>query len=260
MINDTNTICLTDDDDIEGIIEKIKESGEPKINLVAFSHTSSVLSVINLKFFKKIAENAGKSLLVSTNDDAVKMLAEKAGVEFNFLPDRGKMGFSFKAKEFLLKKENSMQDLNKNIKSVDSVGLGRRVSSGPAFQSKELPENEFYPPKKISEFHVSGGSKKILAVFLVFAAIVVGVAIYIILPTAKITIIPKTQPLSANFEFILNKNIILPDKTAKEIPATVMVADVEKSDQFAATGKKMFRSSPRALLRFTTNALRPRGA
>lgn len=238
MINDTNTICITDDDDIEGIIKKIKESEEPKINLVAFSHKSSVLSVINFKLFKKIAASADKSLLVSTNDDTVKMLAEKAGVEFNFLLDRGKMGFALKAKEFLLTGEKSMQGFNKNIKSVDSVGLGRRVSSGPSFQSKPLPENEFYSPKKISEFHISGGSKKILAVFLVLAAIVVVVAGYIILSTAKITIIPKTQPLSANFEFILNKNITSPDKTAKEIPTTVIVADVEKSGQFTATGKK----------------------
>lgn len=238
MINDTKTIYLTDDDDIEGIVKKIKESAEPKINFVAFSHRSSVLSVINLKLFKKIAEGAGKSLLVSTNDDSVKMLAEKAGVALNFLPDRGRSGLALKAREFLSNREKSMGDANKNLRPVDSVGLGRRVSSQPEFQTRSLAESEHYPAKNISEFSVSGGSKKMLAVFLVFAAIVVGAAAYILLPTAKIAIIPKTLPLSANFEFVLNKNITSPDKAAKEIPTTVMQADAEKSGQFTATGKK----------------------
>jgi len=238
MINDTKTICLTDDDDIEGIVEKIKESGEPKINLVAFSRTNSVLSVINLKLFKKIAVGASKSLLVSTNDDTVKMLAEKAGVALNYLPDGGKSNLTTKAREFLSNREKFMGDANKNLRPVDSVGLGRRVSSGPSFQTRSLAESEHYPVKNISEFSVSGGSKKMLAVFLVFAAIAAGAAGYILLPTAKISIVPKTLPLSANFEFILNKNITSPNKAAKEIPTTVMVADAEKSGQFTATGKK----------------------
>lgn len=247
MIDDSKTICLTDDDTVEGIAEKIKNSAESEINLVAFSHRSPVLSVVNLKLFKKIADSVGKSLLVSTNDDAVKILADKSGVSCNFLPERGKSGHreklseekpSVDAADIAVKGKNFMQTFNRSRKSVDSVGFGKGFSREPSFTRRPIASNDGYSPKKISEFSISGGSKKILAVFLILAAAVAGAAAYIILPTSAITITPKTQPLNANFEFILNKNIIEPDKANKEIPATIMVADTEKSGQFTATGRK----------------------
>ena len=51
------TIYLSDDDTIDSIAEKIKNGKEKEINLVILSRAIPVLSVVNLKMFKKIAES-----------------------------------------------------------------------------------------------------------------------------------------------------------------------------------------------------------
>lgn len=250
MINDSKTICVTDDDSVEGIIEKIKNAAEPEINLVAFSHASPVLSVINLKLFKRIAESIGKTLLISTNDLTVKILSEQAGVILNFSSNIGDYKIINK-KQILMSSSNSEENYTPNYASkaprrvdsmrrVDSVGFEKKTSFPASDFSRRdafLSKKE-YSEKKITEFSISGGTKKLVAVFLFLALAIAGVAVYVILPKADIIIIPKTQPLNANFEFILNKNIVSADKEAKEIPATVMLADAVKKSQFNATGKK----------------------
>ena len=83
-----NKIYLTEDDSINIIADKIRKSADSEINFIAFSRASAVLSVINLKLLKQLAESLGKTLFVSTNDDAVKMLAEKAEIKKSDKPEK----------------------------------------------------------------------------------------------------------------------------------------------------------------------------
>lgn len=253
-----NKIYLTEDDNINVIADKIRKSTDSEINFIAFSRVSAVLSVINLKLLKQLAESLGKTLSISTNDDAVKMLAEKAEIKVNSISSQNNYGSKIDL-GFIRKNGGLPPSL-----SVDSIGFKRNIiekpfspaqKTAPKISPEDEPESKApeFQDRKASEFHVSGGSKKIFVLFFILAIAAIAGVGYVLLPTAQITIIPKTTPLVANFQFILNKNISALDKTNKEVPAISIIAEVEKSGQFTATGKKQVSSKASGVVTFYNN-------
>lgn len=234
-------IYLSDDDTVDAIAGKIKNSPEKEINLVILSRAIAVLSVVNLKMFKKIAESLNKSISVSTADEAVKILAENADVKINSM-EKGVARVEAKT-------NYPINNFAGKVKSVDSIGWNRSASVSPSrYQSSP---DRFHGPltpeeginEEIAKFQVSKTSRNIFLGFLAMAMIAAAVAGYILLPTAKIIITPKANPINTNFEFIIDKNIKTLDAAAKKVPATVIVADIEKDGQFTATGKKQLTSN-----------------
>lgn len=222
-------IYFSDDDNADIIISKIKKSPDKEVVFVVFSSQNPVLSVVNLKLFKRLAESLGKTISISTNDASVKILAENAAIKLSEAASGGK-----ETKEFNI---NFVKNIKENYRSVDSIKLKGNLGLRPLVRRPAL-DNEKYPAKDISEFNISGRSKGLFAAFLAAAILAAAGAGYIILPKAEIAVIPKTEPMSASFDVVLNKNISALDKTSKEVPVTVIVADIEKSGQFNATGKK----------------------
>lgn len=250
------TIYLSNEDTIDAIAGKIKSSREKEINLVVLSRTVPVLSVVNLKMFKKIAENLDKLISVSTVDEAVKILVENSGMHLRAV-DKEDGAVEAKVK---LKYGTIANNFTGKPRLVDSIGW----SKGPVDLSshRELPKKqepafleESLPPKaeknveEIEEteeavkFQVPGTSRNIFIGFTILVIIAVGIAGYVLLPTAKIIITPKSSPITSTIEFIIGTNVKELNIEEKKIPATVIVADIEKDGQFTATGKKQLTSN-----------------
>lgn len=221
MKNETETIYLTEDDGESAVVEKIKNSSAREIILVAFSEASPLLSVVNLKLLKKFAAGLGKELVISTNDEAIKILAQNAEIKIRTLPD----------------KTNALKKIFANgassgLKPVDSIIFGEK---------KIFPEAEgLYD--KAGQFRISAANKNIFWVFIAAAALVAGGALFFLLPSAKITVSPRVAPLNISIDFILNKNISSAEISSKQVPATVITGETEKSREFNATGSKKIES------------------
>lgn len=221
MKNETETIYLTEDDSESAVVEKIKNSPAREIILAAFSEASPLLSVVNLKLLKKFAAGFGKELVISTNDEAIKILAQNAEIKIKILPDKTN-GF----KKFFTKSAGH------GLKPVDSIIF---------YGEEKLPEEEGLREKP-GQFRVSGANKNIFWAFIVAAALVAGGALFFLLPTAKITVSPRIEPINISVDFILNKNISSAEISSKQIPATVITGETEKSREFNATGSKKIES------------------
>lgn len=223
-------IYLSEDDSVDSIVDKIKNSPDKKIDLVVFSCVSSVLSIVNLKLFKELADSLGKEVFISTNDDAVKILSEKSLVKL-----------ASAAKPFSAPKnfsKNLMNNFNNFSHSVDSVAPVRRNSASARLDYNPAPQIKGYAAKDAAEFNVSGANKSLLLFFVGMAILAAGAAAYFLLPTAQILITPKTEPMSVKFDFTLDKNASVLNKNEKIVPATAIIASIEKSAEFNATGKK----------------------
>ncbi|MDP3057098.1 MAG: hypothetical protein Q8N37_01070 [bacterium] len=252
------TIYLSNEDTVDIIAGKIKSSQEKEINLLVLSRTVPVLSVVNLKMFKKIAENLNKSISVSTVDEAVKILVENSGINLK-VAEKKDSGDETKAKYAV-----NANSFTHKPRLVDSIVW----SKGPVDLSyqRELPRKqapeileEPLPPKmekrfeefdeteKLEEeavkFQVPRTSRNIFIAFIIMVIIAVGVAGYVLLPTAKIVITPKANPINTSFDFIIDRNVKEVDIENKKIPATVISANIEKDGQFTATGKKQITSN-----------------
>lgn len=259
------TIYLSNEDTVDIIAGKIKSSQEKEINLLVLSRTLPVLSVVNLKMFKKIAENLNKTISVSTADEAVKILVENSGINLR-IADKKNEVFEVETKH-----QPDFADSNAKSRSVDSIirvkypidisfprDISRKTSPSEILQkpaafeaenkfedfndfeeSREIKEQE----KETTKFQVPRSSRNIFIGFVILVIIAVGVAGYVLLPSAKITITPKANPINTNFDFVIDKNIKELDIAEKKIPATVIVANIEKDGQFTATGKKQLKSN-----------------
>ncbi|MBU4142122.1 hypothetical protein KKE99_04610 [Patescibacteria group bacterium] len=252
------TIYLSNEDTVDIIAGKIKSSQEKEINLLVLSRTIPVLSVVNLKMFKKIAENLSKVISVSTADEAVKILVENSGISLR--ASKKKDG----AAEAKAKYTANANSFIQKARSVDSIGWSKGpidlsshchppkkqapdfLQESPPFRAEEnIEENEKIKEaeEKVTKFQVPRASRNIFIGFIAMVIIAVGIAAYVLLPTAKIIITPKANPINTNFDFIIDKNIKELDIEEKKIPATVIVANIEKDGQFTATGKKQLTSN-----------------
>ncbi len=229
MKNETETIYLTEDDNESAVVEKIKNSPAREIILVAFSEASPLLSVVNLKLLKKFAAGLGKELVISTNNEAIKILAQNAEIKIKILPDKTNTFKNFFAK-----------GTGSGLKPVDSIIFGGEKKFQPA--SPSLGGEEEGLRERPGQFRVSGANKNIFWAFIAAAALVAGGALFFLLPTAKITVSPRIEPINIGIDFILNKNISSAEISSKQIPATVITGETEKSREFNATGSKKVES------------------
>lgn len=240
------TIYLSNEDTVDIIAGKIKSSQEKEINLLVLSRTLPVLSVVNLKMFKKIAENLNKIISVSTADKAVEVLVENSGISLKAVEKKDRIA------EIKASRAANADNFAGKARSVDSVGWSKSSKEASEFLQEPLPfkagkkfedyEGSEKIEEEITKFQVPGTSRNIFIGFMAMVIAAVGIAGYVFLPTAKIIITPKANPINTNFDFIIDKNIKELDIAEKKIPATAIVANIEKDGQFTATGKKQLVS------------------
>lgn len=250
------TIYLSNEDTVDIIAGKIKSSQEKEINLLVLSRTVPVLSVVNLKMFKKIAENLNKVITVSAADEAVKILVENSGLSLGPIGKRDNTAENkSKANAGIFTRKPRLVDSISLSKGAIDLSSHRELPKKPVLAIAEeslpsMPKKNFDEYKEFGEvqeeeikFQVPQTSRNIFIGFIIMVIIAVGAAGYVLLPTAKITITPKANPINTSFDFIIDKNTKELDIAEKKIPAMVIGTTVEKDGQFTATGKKQIVSN-----------------
>ncbi|MEK7494409.1 MAG: hypothetical protein AAB615_00895, partial [Patescibacteria group bacterium] len=87
------TFYIESDEEIISAIGRLRKSGSQE-NIFVFPKRALILqSIVNLRLFQREAEKLGKKIIIVTQDDPGRMLAEKAGIETqNYSEDMSQRG------------------------------------------------------------------------------------------------------------------------------------------------------------------------
>src|SRR3990167_1250626 len=109
------TFYIESDEEIISVIGRLRKSSAEE-NVFVFPKRALVLqSIINLRLFQREAEKLGKKIIIVSQDEVGKMLAEKAGIETESYSE----DFSKKAAHL----ELTAQEENAPVQSVPSAAF-----------------------------------------------------------------------------------------------------------------------------------------
>lgn len=96
------------------------------------------------------------------------------------------------------------------------------------------------PPKKKVILLPSFGKKLFFAISLA-TLLIVGIVLFLILPTAVVVVEPKTQLITQDIDLIIDKTISEVDKNELKVPGKLIEVSKEATKEFSATGKKQIK-------------------
>jgi hypothetical protein len=140
------TFYIESDEEIISAIGRLRHSQETE-NFFVFPKRALILqSIINLRLFQKEAQKMNKTIVVVTQDEIGRMLAEKAGIRTENYSD----DFSQKANHLELDKQDSPTEVAEKIEDVetkkDFATLKAAAIGSTSFYTSE-PEAEIPLPK-----------------------------------------------------------------------------------------------------------------
>jgi len=272
------TIYLESDEEITSVVDRLRKSEAKEIILVIPKGTALLQSIVNLKLLKKEAEKLQRQIFIVTTDKMGKNLAAKAGLIVR-QSAREELNFSLRKKN--LKDSSSSFSTNRNdgnsagrenrlIKVSDIIRKNKRPDEDVRIKpinEKVVDEKQrrrysgMSPSGKISKTSPVKTDKKkkmvillptlsakFFLVFLAFCIITVFGAVFLVLPSAAITIIPKTEPLTLNLDVIVDKNIGVEDFQTNKIPGQIISIEKETSQEFPATGTKKVQERAKGII------------
>lgn len=96
------------------------------------------------------------------------------------------------------------------------------------------------PPAKKVILLPSFGKKLFFAISLA-TLLVVGIVLFLILPTVAVVVEPKTQLVTQDIDLIIDKTISEVDKNELKVPGKLIEVSKEATKEFSATGKKQIK-------------------
>lgn len=265
-------IYLETDDEITSVIDKIKKTNSTNVDVIVPNRATLIQSIVNLKLLKRQSDFLEKKLTLFINDEKGINLATKAGlkIETNLKNKDININQEKKAKsnsnkslnvskvDFSNKINNAepivKKNINKNKQDAevkdDSLfaGITKKINSfgndkdqdDKVEKSQKKEVNKYFKINPKGKVHLLPSVN--LRSFLIFfgiSVLVIAVIFMMILPTANITVKPKTEPFSTSFEVVISNNVETLDIENIVLPGETITHE-EKSDKqkFKATGEK----------------------
>lgn len=101
---------------------------------------------------------------------------------------------------------------------------------------------------RMSVSRVSSATKKIFFAFLACCVIAAIAVVVIVLPKAKISIVPKVEPLVVNVDVVVDPAATAVDVSQQKIPGKNTKVTKSKSQEFPATGKKKLADKAKGVI------------
>jgi len=111
-----------------------------------------------------------------------------------------------------------------------------------------LIKEKVWRKTKDIEVMVSSRWSKFLIIFIILAFLVTGLVGYLVLPTTKIEISPKTEKVSFDLVVIGSKNISQIDEILNEFPLQEIKVEKTRSKEFSSSGEKELNEKARGTL------------
>lgn len=255
---DRDTIYLDNDEEITSVVDKLKAADFGAVDLVIPKEALILQSVVNLKLLKKQAENLGKEITIVTQDKVGKKLASQIGIpvvdrpgetpkevhvtEAEPMAQAPEEGIKIKGTPDEEKATNDEEDgiemkdeASPIVPTSEVVGAdateGIKEESGVANLGKAMPDETSKKKKKFRKLKIwllAGG----------FVLLALTVVAYIYLPMANITIKLAAEKKKVDFTFTADKSLNSVDSTTQKVPGQEISAELEKTGEYATTGKK----------------------
>ncbi|MDP3957711.1 MAG: hypothetical protein Q8Q10_04390 [bacterium] len=131
------TFYIESDEEIISVIGRLRKSSAEE-NVFVFPKRALVLqSIINLRLFQREAQKLGKKIIIVSQDEVGKMLAEKAGIETESYSE----DFSKKAPHLELTAEKESMPMQSITKPVTSGALrSDTIGSSNFYATKTAPQ------------------------------------------------------------------------------------------------------------------------
>lgn len=123
------------------------------------------------------------------------------------------------------------------------------METAPARQSpRSIFGSNFPIEDKKTVLMVSSSAKKIALAFIAFSFAIAGIVLFVVLPKANVSVVPKVEPLIANVDMVVDPNIASIDTGSQKIPGKIITASKEKTQEFSSTGKKQLSDKAHGII------------
>lgn len=252
------------DDEITGIIDKVDTAEQKVVALVLPKRAASLQSIVNMKLLKRSAEQAGKSVVLITSEQALMPLAGAAGLHVaknlqsapeipaapaSVVAARAVEEAPVDADEALV--TDSGED---EVEPPSKFDYSRPIGALAAAHEAENPEtidldDEDESTPKAAAKAPKGGKVKVpnfdrfrmmlgLGALAFIALIVFIIMALFVLPKATVTIQTSSEPVSANFNLTASPTAKTLDSQKGVLPSKLESMDQTSSQQVTATGSQ----------------------
>ena len=260
-----DTVYIDLDDEITSIIDKVETAGAKVVALVLPKRTAVLQSIVNMRLLKRAAENAGKNIVLITNDSAILPLAGAAQLhvakslhskphippspvplhEAAPAPSDGTLGDEAEEE---IDEANAKIDYGRSIGELaagheveepetiplDSEDEAAEEPADAASAKSKIPKDKNLKVPNFNKFRLLlglGGVGLILLTLFIYLATSV-------LPKALITIKTTSLPVSANFNLTADTAAKTLDEEKGVIPAVLQKKDQTATSTVNATGQQ----------------------
>ncbi len=250
--NTKDTIYIDVDDDITGIIDKVRGSKDKIVALVLPKRATVLQSIVNMKLLKRSAGEAKKNLVLITSEAGVLPLAGAVGLH---------VAKTLQSKPTIPKPPTVADDDVETVEGDDETDSDEAVDNTKAIgelagfpvaaddETIEVDDDPADEPGKqagkksknkklkVPNFE-SFRTRLFIGIGALLALILLWVLFSKILPKAKITITTDSSAVSANTDFTADAAAKTVDEAARILPATQKVFTKDDSEKLTATGQK----------------------
>ncbi len=271
------TIYIDIDEEITSVIDRIRKITDREIILVIPQRALLSQSLVNLKLLKSQSDILSRKIIIVTADQLGKHLATRAGLEVRekvgnqavLTTEIEKPAGGEKVKYVTSREERHTSSSRPTspflspdgVAAVSVSDIVRRAKSNKFYplQQNNRPQRRLSRKSRSSIFassplkrpigrrkkrsqsktvRLSSLSAKVGLGFIGFSIILILVIIFLILPKATVTIVPKSEPLSENVSLVVKTDSNPVDNLKEGINGRLIILEKQDTQIFKSTGKK----------------------
>lgn len=228
-VSTRKVIFIEIDDEITIICDRIRKIPHKKVYIVVPQRALIFQSIVNLKILKRKAIDMGKEVFIITNDVCGTHMSQNVGLNVYNKVDKKDRQIRPLDKHLkiqpieasintvqdnspsrLVTKKMSIGQLVRSLQQKSTASNGKKVAGSTGFVEKLKKtggkKSKKMKKKKESRFVMVAPNKHAITTLLVVSVLLLLIIVYIAIPSATITLIPKSNQIE---EFV---NITLADK------------------------------------------------
>ncbi len=267
------SIYLNLEDDISKITTRLKREASDEVVLVVPKKSLLFSDSINLRLLKKQADMIGKTLYIMTMDEMGQSYAKEAGFELKFLSKNNgpkssaDIRMSPRAAATAVKRaptkvrtaaptrttttrkrttertsplEAPKRTVQRVAAMIPAASVAIKDTVFPPMPVKSRNHNLFKPEiaQELEPARRTNNMQRFLIGFIGLAVIVGLLLVFVILPSADITVYAKTQPVSRDVDVSVTSAVSGPDQSRLSLPSTRVQKEVVVEKKFDTEGKR----------------------
>jgi hypothetical protein len=258
------SIYLNLEDDVAHITAKLKRETSPELVLVVPKKSQLFSDSINLRLLKKQADLLGKKVSIMTMDEMGQAYAKEAGFGLKHLAktagSHGSGDIRMAPRETHATvpsgmrprvrsmpttnaATDAMRSVTRVVKKVAPIIPAATVAIKDTVfptQIRQPKPNLFQPQiqQELAPARRTSSTQKMLIGFVTISLVIILLLVFVILPSATITVYAKTQSVSRDIDVTVSPQVSSPDQSRLTLPSTRVQKELVVSDRFDTIGKK----------------------